>query len=246
MAREFSRRGISAVAVYSNANGEFSENRETALERLRNGEIRVIFSIDMFNEGVDLPEVDMVLFLRPTESPIVFLQQLGRGLRKSRGKEYLNVLDFIGNYEKAGKIPQFLGGEAYRAGDSRAQEIEYPDDCIVDFEMRLIDLFRELDRKKQTIHELINREYFRVKDLLGGRVPTRMELFSRMEDDIYQMCMRNAKENPFRRYMDFLHELGELSADEETVYNGLGREFLNLLETTDMQKVYKKIGRAHV
>lgn len=74
MAREFSRRGISAVAVYSNANGEFSENRETALERLRNGEIRVIFSIDMFNEGVDLPEVDMVLFLRPTESPIVFLQ----------------------------------------------------------------------------------------------------------------------------------------------------------------------------
>ena len=239
MAREFSRRGISAVAVYSNANGEFSENRETALERLRNGEIRVIFSIDMFNEGVDLPEVDMVLFLRPTESPIVFLQQLGRGLRKNRGKEYLNVLDFIGNYEKEGKIPQFLGGEAYRAGDSRAQEIEYPDDCIVDFEMRLIDLFRELDRKKQTIHELINREYFRVKDLLGGRVPTRMELFSRMEDDIYQMCMRNAKENPFRRYMDFLHELGELSADEETVYNGLGREFLNLLETTDMQKVYK-------
>ena len=239
MAREFSRRGISAVAVYSNANGEFSENRETALERLRDGEIRVIFSIDMFNEGVDLPEVDMVLFLRPTESPIVFLQQLGRGLRKNRGKEYLNVLDFIGNYEKEGKIPQFLGGEAYRAGDSRAQEIEYPDDCIVDFEMRLIDLFRELDRKKQTIHELINREYFRVKDLLGGRVPTRMELFSRMEDDIYQMCMRNAKENPFRRYMDFLHELGELSADEETVYNGLGREFLNLLETTDMQKVYK-------
>ena len=239
MAGEFSRRGIPAAAVYSNADGENSQDRETALERLRNGEIRVIFSIDMFNEGVDLPEVDMVLFLRPTESPVVFLQQLGRGLRKSRGKEYLNVLDFIGNYEKAGKIPQFLGGEAYRAGDGRVQEIEYPDDCIVDFEMRLIDLFRELERKRQTVHELIQGEYFRVKDLLGGKVPTRMELFSRMEDDIYQMCMRNARENPFRRYMEFLHELGELSADEEEVDNGLGREFLNLLETTDMQKVYK-------
>ncbi len=239
MAGEFCRRGIPSVAVYSNACGEFSEEREAALERLRNGEIRVIFSIDMFNEGVDLPEVDMVLFLRPTESPVVFLQQLGRGLRKSRGKEYLNVLDFIGNYEKAGKIPLLLGGEASHAGDNRAQEIEYPDDCIVDFEMRLIDLFRELEKKRQSVHELIQGEYFRVKELLGGKVPARIELFSRMEDDIYQMCMRNAKENPFRRYMEFLHELGELSEDEETVYNGLGREFLNLLETTDMQKVYK-------
>lgn len=239
MAKEFCRRGISSVAVYSNSNGEFSEDRDAALERLRNGEIRVIFSIDMFNEGVDLPEVDMVMFLRPTESPVVFLQQLGRGLRKSRGKEYLNVLDFIGNYEKAGKIPQFLCGEMLHTKDGMAHDIEYPDDCIVDFEMRLIDLFRELDKKKQTIHEMIRNEYFRVKELLEGKVPTRMELFSHMEDEIYQMCMRNAKENPFRRYFDFLHELSELSADEEIVYNGLGREFLNLLETTDMQKVYK-------
>lgn len=57
----------------------------------------------MFIEGVDITSVDMVMFLRPTESPIVFLQQLGRGLRRRRGKEYLIVLDFIGNYEKAGK-----------------------------------------------------------------------------------------------------------------------------------------------
>jgi superfamily II DNA or RNA helicase len=93
-------------------------------------EIKVIFSVDMFNEGVDLPEVDMVLFLRPTESPIVFLQQLGRGLRKSKAKEYLNVLDFIGNYEKAGKIPQFLGGETscLQRESSELHEIEYSDD----------------------------------------------------------------------------------------------------------------------
>ena len=71
---------------------------------MKKGEIRVIFSVDMFNEGVDITSVDMVLFLRPTESPIVFLQQLGRGLRRSKGEEYLNVLDFIGNYEKALKL----------------------------------------------------------------------------------------------------------------------------------------------
>ena len=124
-------------------------------------------------------------------------------------------------------------------GDKRTDEIEYPDDCIVDFEMRLIDLFREMEKKGLTIREIIRREYFRVKELLDEKVPTRMELFTHMEDDIYQMCVRNAKENPFRKYMDFLHELGELSMDEEVVYGGLGREFLNILETTDMQKVYK-------
>ena len=103
MAKQFSQRGIPSVAVYSNADSEFSMERGEAIEKLKAGEIKVIFSVDMFNEGVDVPSVDMVLFLRPTESPIVFLQQLGRGLRKSKGKEYLNVLDFIGNYEKAGQ-----------------------------------------------------------------------------------------------------------------------------------------------
>ncbi len=86
---------------------------------------------------------------------------------------------------------------------------------------------------------LIRKEYFRVKELLKGKVPTRMELFTHMDDEVYQLCMRNARENPFRRYLDYLHELQELSVEEEDVYNGIGREFLNLLETTDMQKVYK-------
>ena len=112
MAKEFCKRGIPSVAVYSNADGDFSEDRSTAIEKLKSGEIRVIFSVDMFNEGVDITSVDMVLFLRPTESPIVFLQQLGRGLRKSKGKEYLNVLDFIGNYEKAGRVRFLLTGTA--------------------------------------------------------------------------------------------------------------------------------------
>ncbi len=61
-------------------------DRAEAIEKLKNGEIKVIFSVDMFNEGVDIPSVDMVMFLRPTESPVVFLQQLGRGLRRSKGK----------------------------------------------------------------------------------------------------------------------------------------------------------------
>lgn len=241
MAKEFCRRGIKAVAVYSNADGEFSKERNAAIEQLKNQEIKVIFSVDMFNEGVDIASLDMVMFLRPTESPTVFLQQLGRGLRISKGKEYVNVLDFIGNYEKAGRAPYLLNGGAC-VGERTAydySEIEYPDDCIVDFDMRLIDLFREMDRKSLSIKERIKQEYYRVKELLDGKVPTRMELFTNMDDHIYEYCMKHSKENPFKRYMEFLYEIHELSDEELQVYNGIGKEFLQLIETTDMQKVYK-------
>ena len=241
MAKEFCKRGIEAVAVYSNADGEFSEDRDKAIEKLKKQEIKMIFSVDMFNEGVDIAALDMVMFLRPTESPIVFLQQLGRGLRISKGKEYLNVLDFIGNYEKAGRAPLLLsGGKDF--GEKAAHDyadIEYPDDCIVDFDMRLIDLFKELEKKSLSVKERIKQEFYRVKELLDGKVPSRIELFTYMDDDIYQYCMKHAKENPFRRYMEFLNEMHELSVDEEVVYSGIGREFLSLIETTDMQKVYK-------
>ncbi|MBD5509560.1 MAG: DEAD/DEAH box helicase family protein [Lachnospiraceae bacterium] len=241
MAKEFCARGIESVAVYSNADGDFSENRDKAIAKLKNQEIKVIFSVDMFNEGVDIAALDMVMFLRPTESPIVFLQQLGRGLRTCRGKEYLNVLDFIGNYEKAGRAPFLLSGESSyierAAGDY--YRLEYPDDCIVDFDMRLVDLFKELDRKSLSIRERISLEYYRVKELLDQKTPTRMELFTYMEDEIYQYCMKHAKENPFRHYMEFLKELHELSDEEQTLYHSIGREFLSLIETTDMQKVYK-------
>ena len=241
MAKEFCSRGIPSVAVYSNADGEFSENRDKAIEWLKNQEIRVIFSVDMFNEGVDIAALDMVMFLRPTESPTVFLQQLGRGLRTCRGKEYLNVLDFIGNYEKAGRAPLLLNGAEISAGKRACEynEIKYPDDCIVDFDMRLIELFKELDKKSLSIKERIVREYNRIKELLGNRVPTRMELFTYMEDEVYLYCMGHAKENPFRRYMEFLNDLRELSGEEEKLYSGIGREFISVIETTDMQKVYK-------
>lgn len=241
MAKEFCKRGIPSVAVYSNGDGEFSEERDKAICQLKDQEIKVIFSVDMFNEGLDIASLDMVMFLRPTESPIVFLQQLGRGLRTYKGKEYLNVLDFIGNYEKAGKVPLLLGG-GKTFGEKKScdySEIEYPDDCIVDFDMRLIDLFKELDKKSLSMKERIAQEYYRVKELLDGKVPTRMELFTYMEDEIYQYCVKHAKENPFRRYLDFLYDLQELSPQEEKLYSGIGREFISVLETTDMQKVYK-------
>lgn len=240
MAKEFSLRGIPSVAVYSNANGAYSENRNTAIEKLKSGEIKVIFSVDMFNEGVDITSVDMVLFLRPTESPIVFLQQLGRGLRRSKGKEYLSVLDFIGNYEKAGCVRYFLAGKSYSERDpyNPADKKDFPDDCIVDFDMQLIDLFSEMDKKHLKLRDQIRNEYYRIKDLIGKR-PNRIELFTYMDDEIYQLAISHSKDNPFKKYMDYLKGLGELTSEEEIVYDGIGREFINLIETTSMSKVYK-------
>lgn len=197
--------------------------------------------MDMFNEGVDIPSVDMVMFLRPTESPVVFLQQLGRGLRRSRKKEYLNVLDFIGNYAKAGRVPYLLSDQLSEKSDGIdivCEEMDVPDGCMVDFDLQLIDLFQEIAKKGQTIKEQIQREYWRIKEYLG-KVPSRMELFTYMEDDIYQLCMTHTTENPFRKYLEYLWTLGELTEEEQHIYDGIGREFLTLLETTDMQKSYK-------
>lgn len=240
MAQEFCKRGIPSVAVYSNSNSEYAEERSVAIKKLTDGEIRVIFSVDMFNEGVDIPSVDMVMFLRPTESPIVFLQQLGRGLRKSKGKEYLDVLDFIGNYEKAGSVRYLLTGSSKleRGSYDPADRSDFPDDCQIDFDMRLIDLFSEMDKRRLKLKDKIVNEYFRVKDLIE-KAPSRLELFTYMEDDVYQMAVTHSKENPFKRYLDFKNSINELSDGEKEIYHGIGNEFISLIENTSMSKVYK-------
>lgn len=240
MAKEFSSRGIPSVAVFSDASGEYTEKRNVAIQKLKNGEIRVIFSVDMFNEGVDITSVDMVMFLRPTESPIVFLQQLGRGLRKCRGKEFLNVLDFIGNYEKAGRVRFLLEGKSSTHGEvyHPSDRLLFPDDCLVDFDMKLIDLFAKMDRKHLKLRDQVINEYFRVKEFLGKR-PSRLDLFTYMDDDIYETAIRHSKDNPFKKYLEFLNDIGELNQIEEEFYKGIGREFISLLENTNMSKVYK-------
>lgn len=237
MAREFNKRGIRSEAIYSGSSMKVSE----AIEKLEKEEINVIFSVDMFSEGVDIPALDMVMFLRPTESSTVFLQQLGRGLRKYDGKEYVNVLDFIGNYEKAGRTPFLLSGKPYsnkEASEKDQKDYDVPQDCFIDFDLRLIDLFKEMASSNLKVEDKILKEYESIKDYLG-HVPSRIELFENMSDEVYILCRKNSKHNIFRDYLGYLEKNNDLSEEEKTLYSSYGREFINLIETTAMSKSYK-------
>ncbi len=125
MARQFTNFGYPAVALDASTP---RDDRRSALARLRQGELRAVFAVDLFNEGVDLPEVDTVLMLRPTESATVFLQQLGRGLRWAEGKRVLTVLDFVGQvrreYRYDVRYRALLGGTRHQV--RRAVEADFP------------------------------------------------------------------------------------------------------------------------
>lgn len=125
MAQHFTRHGIAAVAVWGDSP---RAEREAALRDLADGRIRVVFSVDLFNEGVDVPAVDAVLMLRPTESPTLFLQQLGRGLRKTSGKAFCTVLDFVGTHRQEFRFDRrfraLLGGS--RRDVERAVQLQFP------------------------------------------------------------------------------------------------------------------------
>ncbi|MGN8234466.1 DEAD/DEAH box helicase family protein [Priestia flexa] len=112
MAEEFNKRGYKSEVLHG---GHSIPQRQECIKRLEDDrdELEVIFSVDIFNEGVDIPSVNSVLMLRPTNSPIVFIQQLGRGLRKHASKSFLTVLDFIGNHSKVFLIALALNGSRY-------------------------------------------------------------------------------------------------------------------------------------
>jgi superfamily II DNA or RNA helicase/diadenosine tetraphosphate (Ap4A) HIT family hydrolase/HKD family nuclease len=158
MAEFFRSQGLAAAAVHS---GPTSAPRVGSVEQLRAGELHVICTVDVFNEGLDVPEVDMVLMLRPTESPVVFLQQLGRGLRRSEGKAALTVIDFIGNHRSFLIKPRTLlalgtGGQAstekvqpstnkvLRA--MRTGDFGLPPGCSATYDVELVDIFRTVMR----------------------------------------------------------------------------------------------------
>jgi len=245
MAECFNKKGIKCCAVYSGEQGKNAIERDEAIKKLKNGDVNVIFTVDMFNEGVDIPEVDMVMFLRPTESPTVFLQQLGRGLRKANNKDYLTVLDFVGNYKKAFIIPFLLSGRDYDVDIIKKQKFtindyEFPDGCVVDFDFRLIDIFRKQAESLKNIKDLVYEEFIRVKEILGKR-PSRIDFFKYIDESVFKSMKRFTDPliNVFKDYLSFLKENNELEPGEASLFYTIAHKFIRLVENTRMTKIYK-------
>jgi len=243
MSKYFNENGIKACLVVSGEQSEFSMDRKGAVDKLRKAELNIIFSVDMFNEGLDVPEIDMILFLRPTESPTIFLQQLGRGLRKYKDKKYVNILDFIGNYKKAHLVPFFLSGSLKDTERKAKQgklptEEEYPEDCIVDFDLGVIDIFKKMVEQQKNIFDLVVDEFNRIKEDLKTR-PSRLEMYTYMDDDLYNVIRSRGELNIFNDYMGFLKKIDGISQGEKILLNTKASEFFNTIEKTSMVKTYK-------
>ena len=233
MARFAHERGLRAVAVHS---GETSAPRSSALKALGAGQVDIIFAVDMFNEGVDVPSIDTVLMLRPTESLVVWFQQLGRGLRRAEGKSHLAVIDYIGNHRifltKARALLQADVGERalHMALDAvTAGDMVLPSGCEVTYDLAALEILKSLIRLPRDGKEM--DAYFRdFRDRHGVR-PTASE-------------MQHAGFNPARTGTDgwfgYVAAMGDLSASEQIAFEH-HKELLAELETTAMTRSYKML-----
>ena len=233
MAQVFREAGVPAVAVHS---GSTSAPRYEALFDLARGAVSVVFSVDMFNEGVDVPEIDTVLLLRPTQSPIVFLQQIGRGLRLSEGKEYLQVIDFVGNHRSFLLVARVLAGlrdGALASDDSLRRvldsgEFALPEGCSVDYDVEvrknLLSMLPAASRGRSLAGFV---EAWRAEH---GYRPTAAQTFQ-------------AGYNPASapgRWFSFLWDRGYLEPDEAEVVIRHA-ELLAAVAATSMTKSYKMV-----
>lgn len=176
MSEEFNKMGISSVCL----TGENSvDERDEYIKKLESDtdELQVIFTVDIFNEGVDIPSINTVLMLRPTNSPIVFIQQLGRGLRKHESKSFLTVLDFIGNHRKTFLIAIALNGARYYDKDSLMVAVAMGFSNLpgcTHIQMDKISqerILEQIDGENFNAMKYLKEEYFEFKKMNQGRRP---------------------------------------------------------------------------
>ena len=176
MATYFRAQGIAAVAVHS---APSSAPRANSLEALASGTISVVFAVDILNEGVDIPAVDTVMLLRPTESNILWTQQVGRGLRRAEGKSHLTIIDYIGNHKSfLNKVRSVLqiGSDVDElrrvVAQLRVGGFDLPPGCEVTYELEAIEILDGLVPPART--NALHWYYQDYKDRIGAR-PTASE-----------------------------------------------------------------------
>jgi len=203
MAEAFRARGIAAAAVTSD-----TPDRPEKIAAFRRNELAVLFTVDLFNEGMDFPNVRVLLFLRPTESKTVFLQQLGRGLRLCTGKERTRILDFIGNYRRANQIRKWLSKSQRESvegeGTTRRKKIEYTysTGCAVHFDSAVEEILdRQDERELEITKDDLQEAYFALAELIGHK-PSKADINTgkyRIADYL----------RVFGTWVNFIREIGE-------------------------------------
>lgn len=229
--------GLKAAAVHS---GEGSDPRAGSLEKLEAGDIQVLFAVDMFNEGVDIPHVDTVLMLRPTESRLLWHQQFGRGLRKAEGKRDLAVIDYIGNHRsfliKVQDLFDLLPGDQHvREALERlqAQEVDLPAGCDVTYELEVLDVLHSLLRERPG--QDVVRGYYETFREQQGRRPTASEA-------LHDGYSPRVAARGYGSWLRFVEAMGDLpDAARLLDANTPTGTFLEHLESTQMTKSYKML-----
>lgn len=222
MSEEFNKRGINSTFLSSE---DSVLNRVKFIEKLEddNDELEVIFTVDIFNEGVDIPSINTVLFLRPTNSPIVFIQQLGRGLRKYKNKEFLTVLDFIGNHKKAYLIALALAGNKAIDKDSLKLFLSnnfanFKNAHICMDEISKQRILEQIEKENFNSLKYLKEQYFEFKSLLNNKIPKLVD-FLQFNDVINPIKFIDESYS----YIEFLakvenrNELKELVLNEEFI-----------------------------
>ena len=227
----FSNQGIKAVSVHSKS----PVKRDDALKKLSTNEIDILFSVDLFNEGVDLPVVDTIMMLRPTESKIIFLQQFGRGLRKAKGKELVRVIDFIGNHKTFLEKPAALFDFELTASSMKefiekynSQTLDLPADCRVLYDPETIDFFSEYSKKRQDFVS----SYKEYKSRNDAR-PTATQFYQFIDK------LSNVRLG-YGSWFEFVVKMGDLSELESECLRKY-KKFFMYLETTKMTKCFKMV-----
>lgn len=229
LSRKFNERGYRTEFL----SGDDSQvKREECVERLvsDSGEdyLEYIFTVDIFNEGVDIPEINQVIMLRPTESPVVFIQQLGRGLRKADGKEYVVILDFIGNYMNNFMIPVALSGDRsynkdnmrkYVAGGTRI----IPGSSSIHFdEIFRKRIFASIDVAKTNDMKLIKESYQNLKFKLG-HIPSIQDFSTHGAIDVTKIFEKCGSYYAFLAKYESEYKV-RLSVEEESILEYISKK----------------------
>ena len=224
LSEKFNDRGYRTLALTGK---DDQEKREEAIERLvtnkEEDQLDYILTVDIFNEGVDIPEINQVIMLRPTESPIVFVQQLGRGLRKAEGKEYTVILDFIGNYKNNFMIPIALSGDrSYNKDNIRRYVLEgervIPGASTIHFdEISRKRIFAAIDSANFSDIKLIKENYFNLKHKLG-HIPALQDFDKYGEMDVLRIFDNNSLGSYYKFLVKYEKEYHvRLSTTEEKI-----------------------------